>query len=145
MEEIIKILKKRSWTIGVMESCTGGAIANSITNIAGASDVFNEGRVTYSIDSKIKAGVEEKIIEKFGVFSRETAEEMARKIEGNVAVGITGNLNEPGEVFVAVRVENQIKSEKFKVISKRENKIEARVEMKAQVVEKVTEMIIDNV
>lgn len=40
MEEVIKILRERHWTIGVMESCTGGATANCITNIPGASDVF---------------------------------------------------------------------------------------------------------
>ena len=81
MEEVIKILRERHWTIGVMESCTGGAIANYITNIPGASDVFECGLVTYCNKAKIKAGVDKKNIEKFGVYSIEIAEEMARKVD----------------------------------------------------------------
>jgi len=66
MEEVIKILRERGWTIGVMESCTGGAITNCITNIPGASDVFKCGWVAYSDEAKIKAGVDEEIIKRWG-------------------------------------------------------------------------------
>lgn len=66
MEEVIKILRERHWTIGVMESCTGGAIANCITNIPGASDVFECGLVTYCNKAKIKAGVDKKILKNLG-------------------------------------------------------------------------------
>lgn len=130
--------------MGIMESCTGGAMANCITNIPGSSDVFKYGLVTYSDEAKIKAGVEEKIIKKFGVYSIETAEEMARKIVGNVGVGITGKMNDPAEVFVAIRIENKVESRKFKVESKNKNEIKAREEKKMKVVERVVEMIIDN-
>jgi len=142
IEEIIEVLRKRGWYIGVMESCTGGAINNAVTNIPGASDVFKSGLVTYSDEAKIKAGVTKKIIKKFGVYSVEVAKEMARKIEGEVGVGVTGNL--PGEIFVAVRIENKIESIKLKIENKNKNKTEARKEMKRTVMEKVIEMIIDN-
>ena len=145
MEEVIKILRERHWTIGVMESCTGGAIANCITNIPGASDVFECGLVTYCNKAKIKAGVDKKNIEKFGVYSIEVAEEMARKADSIVGIGVTGNLNDPGEVFVAVRIENKVESRKFKVESKEKNEIKARKEMKKKVVEKVVEMINENI
>jgi nicotinamide-nucleotide amidase len=141
IEKILGILRKRHWYIGVMESCTGGAIANAMTNIPGASDVFKEGKVTYSDEAKIKAGVDEKIIKKFGVYSKETAEEMARKIEGDIGVGVTGNMNDPAEVFVAVRIKDQVKSIKFKIKSKNKDKIKARKEKKIKVVEKVIEMV----
>jgi nicotinamide-nucleotide amidase len=144
IKKILEVLRKRGWYIGVMESCTGGAMANCITNIPGASDVFKYGLVTYSDEAKIKAGVEEKIIKKFGVYSIETAEEMARKIVGNVGVGITGKMNDPAEVFVAIRIENKVESRKFKVESKNKNEIKAREEKKMKVVERVVEMIIDN-
>ncbi len=144
IKNILEVLRKRGWYIGVMESCTGGAMANCITNIPGASDVFKYGLVTYSDEAKIKAGVEEKIIKKFGVYSIETAEEMARKIVGNVGVGITGKMNDPAEVFVAIRIENKVESRKFKVESKNKNEIKAREEKKMKVVERVVEMIIDN-
>ena len=143
MEKIIKILRKRGWTIGVMESCTGGAVANCITNIPGSSDVFGEGKVTYCDEAKIKAGVDKKMIEKYEGISQEVAEEMARKVEATVGIGVTGNL--PGKVFLAVRVGEKVESIKFKVESKNKNKIEARKEMKEQVVEKVVELIIENI
>jgi len=151
IKKILEILKKRNWSIGIMESCTGGTMANAVTNIPGASDVFKCGLVTYSDEAKIKAGVDEKIIKKFGVYSIETAEEMARKIAGSVGVGITGNMNDPAEVFVAVRVEEKIWSEKILVEShacrqagKNKNEIKARKEKKMKVVEKVIGMISDN-
>ena len=147
MEEIIEILKNRDWTIGVMESCTGGAVANCITNIPGASDVFECGLVTYCDEAKIKAGVDEKIIKKYGVYSTEVAEEMAREIgilmRVNVGIGVTGTL--PGKVFISVRVGKKIKSIEFKVESKNDNKIEARKEMKKEVVEKIIKLIIDSI
>ena len=166
IRKIIRILKKRNWCMGIMESCTGGAMANCITNIPGASDVFEIGKVTYSIRAKIEAGVDEEIIKKFGVYSIETAEEMARKIDGDVGIGITGNMNDPAEVFVAVRIENKVESVKLKVENKptssrlrrvAENedeiedclrelrRVETRKEKKMKVVEKVMEMISDNI
>ena len=122
-----------------MESCTGGAVANLITNIPGVSDVFKSGLVTYSDEAKIKAGVDQKIIKTYGVYSIEVAEEMARKIEGEVGIGVTGNL--PGKVYVAVRVEDKIKSSYLEVKSFLEDEIEARKEMKGMVVDRVLEML----
>jgi PncC family amidohydrolase len=144
IKKILEMLRKRNWTMGIMESCTGGAIANCITNIPGASDVFKCGLVTYSDESKIKAGVDEKIIKKYGVFSIEVAEEMVKKIEGEVGVGVTGNMNDPAEVFVAVRIGEKILSEKILVESRNEDEIGARKEKKIKVVEKVIGMISDN-
>lgn len=140
IKQIIEKLKKRHWCIGVMESCTGGALANLITNIPSVSDVFKEGLVTYSDEAKIRAGVDKKIIKKFGVYSIEVAEEMARKIEGNVGIGVTGNL--PGKVYVAVRVLNKIKSNCLEINSLLKDEIEARKEMKGKVLERVLTDII---
>ncbi len=139
IKQVIENLKKRSWYIGIIESCTGGALTNSITNIPGVSDVFKFGLVTYSDEAKIRAGVDQKIIENFSVYSIEVAKEMARKIEGNVGIGVTGNL--PGKVYVAVRVEDKIKSSYLEVNSLLKDKIEARKEMKGVVVDRVLEMV----
>lgn len=84
--------------------------------------------MTYSVESKIRAGVRKEIIEKFGVYSAETAGEMACVSRGEIGVGITGNL--PGEVFVAVKIGKNIESLKLRVESKNKNKIETRKEMK---------------
>lgn len=144
IKKILEMLRKRNWSIGIMESCTGGAIANALTNIPGASDVFGVGKVTYSIKAKIEAGVDEEIIKKHGVYSIEVAEEMAKKIEGEVGVGVTGNMNDPAEVFVAVRIENKVESRKLKVESNNKDEVESRKEKKIMVVERVVEMISDN-
>ena len=94
---IIQILKEKNKKISTMESCTGGAVANEITNIEGASDVFEFSAVTYSNHFKIKMGVDSKIIEKYTVYSIETAKEMSKKISifsgSDYGIGITGKLN----------------------------------------------------
>jgi len=79
MEAVVgRLLKKRNSTIALAESCTGGLIASSLTDVAGSSDYFLFSGVTYSNDSKIKVlGVKEETIRKYGAVSEETAREMA--------------------------------------------------------------------
>ena len=97
MKEIIEELTKKYQTISTMESCTGGGVANAITNIEGASEVFQFGAVTYSNDYKIKMGVSPKTLEKYTVYSEETAKEMSKTIatytNSDYGIGITGKLN----------------------------------------------------
>ena len=143
IEEIIEFLKKRNWTIGVMESCTGGGIMNSLTNIPGVSVIFGGGKVVYSNKAKVEAGVDIKKINKYSVFSKEVAKEMAEKIEGEIGIGVTGNL--PGEVFVAVRIGKKVESIKLKVKSKNRNKIEDRKRMKREVVREVWKLVKENI
>lgn len=84
-------------TISTMESCTGGYIVNAITNIEGASTILQYSAVTYSNSFKIKMGVSEKIIDKYSVYSIETAKEMSKTIslftDSNYGIGVTGKLN----------------------------------------------------
>ena len=97
MKKIIEKLTKLNKTISTMESCTGGGIANAITNIEGASEVFKFSAVTYSNEYKIKMGVDKNIIDEYSVYSMETANEMSKNISNfinaNYGVGITGKLN----------------------------------------------------
>ena len=97
MKNVIEILTQNNKTISTMESCTGGALVNAITNIEGASQVLKYSAVTYSNEFKIKMGVDSDIIDKYTVYSMETAIEMAKKISdytnSNYAVGITGRIN----------------------------------------------------
>jgi len=97
MRKIIRILESRNQTVSTMESCTGGGIANLITNVGGASDVFHFSAVTYSNEYKIKMGVSKEIIEKYTVYSQETADAMSKAIaefaDSNYGIGITGMLN----------------------------------------------------
>lgn len=97
MKEIVEKLIKEKQTISTMESCTGGGVANAITNIEGASEVFKFSAVTYSNEFKIKMGVDKNILDKYTVYSMETANEMSKNISefsnSNYGVGITGQLN----------------------------------------------------
>ena len=97
MKDVVKLLIKLNKTVSTMESCTGGCIANEITNVPGASDIFKFGAVTYANEFKIKMGVDEKILNKYTVYSFEVADEMSSNIskfaDSDIGVGITGKLN----------------------------------------------------
>ena len=97
MKQLVDKLIEYKKTIATMESCTGGGVANAITNIEGASEILKFSAVTYSNEYKIKMGVSKKIIDKYSVYSIETAREMAYNIahfaNSNYGVGITGKLN----------------------------------------------------
>ena len=95
-ENIVNKLIKKNKTISTMESCTGGYIANKITNIPGSSEILKFSAVTYSNEYKIKMGVSKKIIVKYSVYSKETAASMSKNISdftnSNYGIGITGKL-----------------------------------------------------
>ncbi len=77
-EQFVKKIKELGYTITTAESCTGGLLAGKILNVSGASDVYNEGHITYSNEAKERIlGVNHKTLELFGAVSSETAGEMA--------------------------------------------------------------------
>jgi nicotinamide-nucleotide amidase len=82
LEDVVgKLLTERNLKIAVAESCTGGLIANRITNVSGSSNYFERGVVTYSNRSKIEIlGIPEELIRRFGAVSKEVAEAMAAGI-----------------------------------------------------------------
>jgi nicotinamide-nucleotide amidase len=87
--------RKRGLRIATAESCTGGMIAAALTDVAGSSDVFERGFVTYSNDAKQELiAVPPAVLTKFGAVSAETAEAMARgalaRSRADVAISVTG-------------------------------------------------------
>jgi nicotinamide-nucleotide amidase len=87
--------RKRGLRIATAESCTGGLIAAALTDVAGSSDVFERGFVTYSNDAKQELiAVPPAVLTKFGAVSAETAEAMARgalaRSRADVAISVTG-------------------------------------------------------
>lgn len=100
-KNIIHRLQLKQLTIATMESCTGGGVANAITNMEGASEIFKFSAVTYCNEYKIKMGVDKEIIDKYTVYSIETAMSMAKAISNfansNYGVGVTGKLNRKDE------------------------------------------------
>ena len=101
MKEIVELLIKLNKKIATMESCTGGFIASSITDIEGSSSILNFSAVTYSNEYKIKLGVNETTIEEYSVYSMNVAREMAKSISdfalSDYGIGITGKINRRDE------------------------------------------------
>lgn len=97
MKEVVELLIRKNKKVATMESCTGGFIASSITDVEGASEVLSFSAVTYSNEYKIKLGVSAETIEKYSVYSKEVAEEMAKSIsnfaQSDYGIGITGKIN----------------------------------------------------
>lgn len=94
-ERLVQLLAEKKWTVTTAESCTGGLIAGTIVNVAGASDVLNEGYVTYSNEAKMRlVNVSESSLEAFGAVSEQVAKEMAegaaKAAASNMALSATG-------------------------------------------------------
>lgn len=92
---VIEIFREKGLSLALAESCTGGMIAEMITNVAGASDIFYGSAVTYVNSAKEHIlGVTRETLEKHGAVSSECAEEMAcgaRRVYGaDVAMSVTG-------------------------------------------------------
>lgn len=150
MKNTVEKLIKNKKTIATMESCTGGALASAITNISGSSEILKFSAVTYSNEYKIKMGVNKEIIDKYSVYSIETAKDMSLKISeftfSNYGIGITGKINdfdksnpygEDNLVFVSIydRNKNEYHTRTIKMINdNRENN-------KKLIIENVIEML----
>src|SRR5438270_3092594 len=92
---LIDLCRSKTLTIAAAESCTGGLLAATLTEIPGSSDVFDRGFVTYSDAAKqAMLGVAAATLKNFGAVSRETAEAMAKgalaHAPADLAVAITG-------------------------------------------------------
>lgn len=91
---VVDVLGRFGKTLSVAESITGGMISSSLVDVAGASNVFYEGAITYSIPAKCaRLGINPHFVDEFGVVSQQVAEEMAlglRKNGTDIALSITG-------------------------------------------------------
>ena len=92
---IVKLLAERKQTLALAESCTGGYIANRVTNVPGASAVLIAGLVTYSNEAKQRfLGVSPETLARHGAVSESVAREMAegarRETGADYALAVTG-------------------------------------------------------
>jgi PncC family amidohydrolase len=150
-EKLVDELKRKDFFITTVESCTGGALADSITNIEGAGDVMKDGFVTYSNEAKIALGVPKQIIDTHSVYSKETAIAMAeagmtRSVRADVSVAITGTIakadpsnpnSKPGEIYVAVKSRNHISAKLLKI------EAEERIDAKDEIIHRALELIFE--
>ncbi len=94
-EALLALARSKGAKIATAESCTGGLIAGAITDIAGSSDIFDRGFVTYSNAAKTDMlGVQAATLAHFGAVSEEVAREMAHgalaRSAADLAVSVTG-------------------------------------------------------
>jgi len=115
VQELISLLRSKSITFSLAESCTGGLIASKVTDCPGASQVFLGSAVTYSNESKERLlGVEHQVLIDHGAVSEETARQMAvgacRAFGSDYSAAVTGiagpggatDTKPVGLVFIAV-------------------------------------------
>jgi nicotinamide-nucleotide amidase len=115
-ESLLALCRENRLKLVTAESCTGGLVAGLLTEIAGSSDVFDRGFVTYSNSAKSDClGVPQALIARLGAVSRQVATAMAHgalvRSRADVAVAITGvagpgggsDLKPVGLVYVAAR------------------------------------------
>ena len=93
--EVVEELKKKGFVLATAESCTGGLISQRITSVAGSSEIFECGIVSYANSIKHRIlGVSEKDLEEYGAVSEQVAMQMAKGIldlsGADVAVSVTG-------------------------------------------------------
>ena len=100
-EQVVEALKVRGLTLTTAESCTGGLLAGTLINVAGISDLFNEGYITYANASKEKIlGVRRETLDNEGAVSEMCAREMAMgavKASGaRASLAVTGSAGPGG-------------------------------------------------
>jgi nicotinamide-nucleotide amidase len=123
---VVRLLTERKLTLALAESCTGGAIANRITNVPGASAVFLAGLVTYSNEAKQKfLGVRGETLAQHGAVSEAVARAMAegarRQTGADFALSVTGIAGPDGgtpekpvgTVFVGIATPKSVGAERF--------------------------------
>lgn len=96
MKKIINLLKEKNITLGSVESLTGGLFASMVTSFSGVSSFYKGSIISYA--TKIKedvVGVDKSLINKFGVVSKEIAQEMclkgAKRLNVDMCISFTGN------------------------------------------------------
>ena len=123
---VVELLSKNGLSITAAESCTGGLVCGKIVNVAGASEVFRGGYITYSNKQKRNViGVKKRTLEKYGAVSEQVAAEMAKGVlevsKADVAISTTGIAGPGGGtpekpvglVYIGCAVKNKVYVEKF--------------------------------
>ncbi len=126
LQKISVSLQNQNLMIAIAESCTGGLISHTLTNISGSSNYFERGVVTYSNKAKMELlNISEDLIKKYGAVSKEVASAMAEgiRINSNVDIGIattgiagpTGGTKEKpvGLVYIAISTKDDTFVEKY--------------------------------
>ncbi len=125
LKETTKKLKEKKLKIATAESCTGGLIGHTLTNISGSSEYYDRGVITYSNNAKKELlNVKKETLEKHGAVSKQVALEMAegirKKSKADIGIsstgiaGPTGGTKEKpvGLVYIGISTKTETKVEK---------------------------------
>ena len=150
---LTKALIEKGLSITTMESCTSGLIASLITDTEGSSAIFRGAYITYSNQAKIQAGVPSGIIEKFGVYSIETAVAMAtvcrKAFSADIGIGVTGSMGNigpangdsvPGEVFFVIDFKGNVEKYHIKILPQ-ESRFDYKLAVADKVVKELTRLL----
>ena len=120
-EEIVHLLTEKKLKIATAESCSGGLLSSTLVNVSGASNVFLEGIVTYSYESKLnRLSINVDRLMQFGAVSEEIAHDMALNLQSltgaDITVSVTGiagpgggsELKPVGLVYIGINICGQI-------------------------------------
>ncbi|MCD6468762.1 MAG: CinA family protein [Thermoplasmata archaeon] len=146
LHKVSSLLKEKGLTVATAESCTGGLVAHTLTNVSGSSEYFDRGVVSYSNRAKMELlGVPSQVLEKHGAVSEETAKAMAEgvKLRSGVDVGVSttgiagptgGTKDKPvGLVYIGVSTRDETVVKKFLFkgdrLSNKESACEAALKM----------------
>ena len=149
-EKLGEMLRLRGCTVATAESCSGGLIADRITDVPGSSDYFCGGLVVYSNKAKMAMlGVSKETLERHGAVSEAVAKEMSEKarelFDADIAVGVTGiagpgggtDEKPVGLVYIAV-------SSEVGTVAKKQQFGGGRTEVKAQTAEEALNLIVEH-
>ena len=130
-QKLVKVLGKKKLKISFVESCTGGLLSSTITQISGSSKVFTIGLVTYSNQSKINIlKVSKNIIKKYGAVSEQVCSAMVKNVskigKTKMSISVTGIAGPKGGtrkkpvglVYVGIKKGNKISINKYLFLNK---------------------------
>lgn len=152
--KITETLIEKGKTVTTMESCTSGLIASLITDTEGASAVLKGAFVTYSNIGKIMQGVPEETIEKYSVYSKETAIAMAdacrKTYAADYGIGVTGTMGNvdpanadasvPGRVYFAIAKEGETEVF-YRELEPKSSRYEYKLAVAAEIAKELLERI----
>ena len=131
-EDINKLFREKGYTLGSVESFTGGLFAKEITSVPGASHFYKGGLVTYATEEKNRLlGILYDTIDKFGVVSSDVAKQMAlsgkKTLNVDICVSFTGNAGPDamegkpvGEVYIGIAYLDRVEVYPFNLKGSRE-------------------------
>ena len=152
--KLTEFLIEKKLTITTMESCTAGQIASLITDTEGSSSVLKGAFITYCNEAKIMQGVPSEIINKYSVYSEETAAAMASACKetyvADIGIGVTGTMGNvdpvnagsstPGRVYFAIAYKDDVKSF-YKELPAQDSRLMYKLAVAKEVYDKLVEII----